>query len=223
MGRTVSKRNDDVTRETSKNNESYDSVVVNPVINASDASRIVVLHGEINETSISMVVGQMFHLASVNLKPIHMIISTYGGSVDEMFTLYDTIKFLPCPIHTVALGKVMSAGVLLLASGNKGKRVIGRSARIMIHPIQGSSQGNVFEVVNDTDEHVRLQRQMVSAIAKETGSPRSKIEEIMKTGHDVYLSPAQAIKLGIADKIIGDVLDFVNEVKCRELDIRLLT
>lgn len=174
-------------------------------IHSGENARLVVLHGDVTEQSISLVVAQMLHLASQNTKPIHLVISTYGGSVDEMFTLYDTIKFLPCPVHTIALGKVMSAGVLLLASGTKGKRMIGKSARIMIHPVSGGASGNVFEVLNDAKEHKRLQEQMVDAIVKETKATKKQIEDIMKSGHDVFLLPEQAIKLGIVDRIIGDV------------------
>lgn len=173
-------------------------------VDSGDGSRLVILHGDVNESSVSLVVGQMLHLASINRKPIHLVISTYGGSVDEMFTLYDTIKFVPCPVHTIALGKVMSAGVLLLASGTKGKRMIGKSARIMIHPVSGGVSGNVFEVINDTKEHKRLQDQMVDAIVRETKSTRAQVEKIMSSGHDYYLLPEQAIKMGIVDKIIGD-------------------
>lgn len=199
MGR---KARSDSDRQTGKN-ESFDGGMAIG-LGVSDASRIVVLHGEINEAMIATIIAQLFHLASINLKPIHLVISTYGGSVDEMFALYDTIKFLPCPVHTIALGKVMSAGVLLLASGTKGKRMIGRSSRIMIHPVIGTTSGNVFEVVGDTNEHVQLQEQMVAAISRETKTPKSELEKIMKTGHDVYLRPTRAIQLGIADVIIGD-------------------
>jgi ATP-dependent Clp protease, protease subunit len=188
-----------------KNNEE-DSVTVASAVPVSTGvgPRLVVLHGDVNESTISLVVAQLLHLASLNHKPIHLVISTYGGSVDEMFMLYDTIKFLPCPVHTVALGKVMSAGVLLLASGTKGKRMIGKSARIMIHPVSGGVMGDVFEVMNDAREHKRLQEQMVDAIVKESKSTRSQIEKIMSSGHDYYLLPEQAIKLGIVDKIIGE-------------------
>lgn len=184
-----------------KNNDEASQVVA---VHSGGDARLVVLHGDVNESSISMVVAQLLHLASINHKPISLVISTYGGSVDEMFTLYDTIKFLPCPVHTIALGKVMSAGVLLLASGAKGKRMIGRNARIMIHPVSGGVSGNVFEVINDTKEHKRLQDQMVAAIVKETKASRVEIEKIMKSGHDFYLLPEQAVKMGIVDKIIGD-------------------
>ena len=204
MGRSVENLNISKKSKSSKRADAGDDYRESSAIHSGDATRIVVLHGEVSEESISLVVAQLLVYASQSHKPISLIISTYGGSVDEMFTLYDTIKFLPCPVHTIALGKVMSAGVLLLASGVKGKRMIGRNARIMIHPVSGGHQGNVFEVMNDTKEHKRLQDQMVSAIVKETKCPREDIEKIMTVGHDYYLLPEQAIKLGIVDKIIGD-------------------
>lgn len=199
MGRLYIPQNVSVAR---RGNFDYDSSGIN--VHAGDSSRLVILHCDVNEQSISSVMAQMLLLANQNHKPIHLVISTYGGSVDEMFTLYDTIKFLPCPVHTIALGKVMSAGVLLLASGEKGHRMIGRSARIMMHPISGGAMGNIFEIMNDVDESKRLQDQMADAICKETKLSKIELDKVMKKGHDVYLSPQEAIKMGIVDKIIGD-------------------
>lgn len=186
----------------SKSNSQDDVYYVSQPAGADD--RLVVLHGEVNEHSISNVIVQLLHLANQNHKPIHLVISTYGGSVDEMFSLYDTIKFLPCPVHTIALGKVMSAGVLLLASGVKGKRMIGGSARIMIHPVSGGVLGNVFEAMNEMKEFERLQDLMVSALIKETKMKKEEIDKLMKAGHDFFLTPERAIQVGIVDKIIGD-------------------
>lgn len=170
-----------------------------------DNSRIVVLHGDVNEHTISAVIAQLLHLANLSRKPIHLVVSTYGGSVDEMFSLYDTIKFLPCPVHTIALGKVMSAGVLLLAAGEKGKRLIGRSARIMMHPVSGGMYGNVFEVLHESREHRRLHDLMVDALERETRMKRADIQKIMRAGHDFYITADEAIKMGIVDKMVGDV------------------
>lgn len=186
----------------SKSNGQDDVYYVSQPAGADD--RLVILHGEVNEHSISNVIVQLLHLANQNHKPIHLVISTYGGSVDEMFSLYDTIKFLPCPVHTIALGKVMSAGVLLLASGVKGKRMIGGSARIMIHPVSGGVLGNVFEAMNEMKEFERLQDLMVSALIKETKMKKEEIDKLMKAGHDFFLTPERAIQVGIVDKIIGD-------------------
>ena len=187
-----------------KKADSGEEQLIQSIMVQQDASRIVVLHGDVNEHSISNVIVQLLQLANINHKPIHMVISTYGGSVDEMFSLYDTIKFLPCPVHTIALGKVMSAGVLLLASGVKGNRMIGKSARIMIHPVSGGMFGNVFEAMNEASEHSRLQRLMEEALVKETKMSRKEVDRLMRAGHDCYITPEQAIKLGIVDKLIGD-------------------
>jgi len=199
MGRPV---NSNISAK-SKSNNLEEIVYAVPTASGPDA-RLVVLHGEVNEASICNVIVQLLQLANQNHKPIHLVISTYGGSVDEMFSLYDTIKFLPCPVHTIALGKVMSAGVLLLASGVKGKRMIGRSARIMIHPISGGVIGNVFEAMNEMKEFTRLQDLMTNALLTETTMKKEEIDELMKAGHDCFLTPEQAIKMGIVDKIIGD-------------------
>lgn len=200
MGRPTNKNN---SIPAVKHNNAEEIIYTTSVPSGPDA-RLVVLHGEVNEASICNVIVQMLQLANQNHKPIHLVISTYGGSVDEMFSLYDTIKFLPCPVHTIALGKVMSAGVLLLASGVKGKRMIGKSARIMIHPISGGVIGNVFEAMNEMKEFTRLQDLMTHALLSETTMKKEEIDDLMKAGHDCFLTPEQAIKMGIVDKIIGD-------------------
>lgn len=168
-----------------------------------DNSRIVFLHSAVSEHSIAAVIAQLLHLANVGTSPIHLVVSTYGGSIDEMFSLYDCIKFLPCPVHTVGLGKVMSAGVLLLASGVKGKRLIGGRARIMMHSVSGGVYGNVFEVENESKEQRRLHDLMVATLVKETKMTRSHVDKIMSSKEDYYIDAEQALKLGIVDKIIG--------------------
>lgn len=186
-----------------KNSSESELVILSPGGSAPN-DRIIFLSGDVNEHSISNVITQMIGLANQNSSfPIYLVISTYGGSIDEMFSLYDTMKFLPCPVHTIALGKVMSAGVLLLSAGVKGSRLIGRSARIMMHPISTTSSGNVFQVMNDSVETQRLQQLMVDSLTKETKMSKDIVHSIMLKGHDHYVTPAEAISMGIVDRIIG--------------------
>ena len=200
MGRTLMNAATDPVLDKSSQSESADQMIFK---GDSDSSRIVFLSGDVTENSIHSIIATMIALSSSSTKPIYMIVSTYGGSVDEMFALYDCIKFIKCPVRTIAMGKVMSAGVLLLASGEKGKRLIGKNARIMIHPVSGVSHGNVFEVMNETTEHLRLQNTMVEALVSETKMTKEQAEKIMKLGHDYYLTAEQAVEFGIVDKIIG--------------------
>lgn len=166
--------------------------------------RILYLTGEVSEMSISTLISEIILCVNQNkTEPITLVISTYGGSVDEMFALYDVMKFVPCPIYTVGLGKIMSAGVLLLTSGVKGSRLVGRHARIMVHPMLDELQGDVFQITNDLKETQRMQKSLEDAILAETKMTPKQLEAIMKVGHDSYLTPEEAVKLGIADKIIG--------------------
>jgi len=165
---------------------------------------MVFLYGDVTEQSIANVINQLLAFAGASQAPIHLLVSTYGGSVDEMFGLYDIIKFLPCPVHTIGVGKIMSAGVLLLASGNKGSRLIGSKARIMMHSTSGVIYGNVFEIENYTKEHRRQYDLMINAVMKETKLSRKLLEEMMSSKVDRYLTPEEAVKFGIVDKIISD-------------------
>lgn len=192
-------------RPNTENKRSGDELDGLGSVSQQDHSRIVYMAGDVNESSISQVIVHMLGLASISNKPIQFVISTYGGSVDEMFSLYDVMKFLPCPVHTIGLGKIMSAGVLLLSSGKKGNRMIGKNSRVMMHPISGVSGGNIFEVLNEVNEHKRMQDLMVELLKTETKMPKAEIDRIMKLGHDYYLTPEQAVKYGIVDKIIGNV------------------
>lgn len=169
-----------------------------------DAFRIVMLHGDVTEHSIASVLNQMLYYASIDpTKPITLVVSTYGGSVDEMFSLYDLIKFLPCEVHTVGLGKIMSAGVLLLAAGTKGNRSIGKTSRVMLHSISGFAHGNVLQVQNMTDEMDRMQNLMVKCLLEETDISKKEMKKIMDAKHDFYVTPEQALKFGIVDKVIS--------------------
>jgi len=164
--------------------------------------RIVLLAGEVNEESIANVTHQLFaHCQASNTIPITLVINTYGGSVDEMFALYDTIKYINCPIHTVGLGKIMSAGVLLLAAGTKGKRIIGNHARVMIHPISTFTSGTVFAAINELEEVKRMQELMSTSLVLESKMTKKQLNKMFKQNLDIYMDANKAVELGIADII----------------------
>ena len=169
-----------------------------------DSQRIVMLHGDVTEYSISQVMAHIMHFASISRQPIKLIVSSYGGSVHEMFGLIDLIRTLECPIHTVAFGKIMSAGTVITAAGEKGHRMIGSSTRVMLHSISGGAVGTLFEMENVMKE-TRAEQEIVKKILlRDTSVTKKQLDDIMKQGHDYYYTAQEAIKLGIADKVIGE-------------------
>tara|TARA_R110002020_G_scaffold66563_19_gene175016 strand:- start:2703 stop:3413 length:711 start_codon:yes stop_codon:yes gene_type:complete len=136
--------------------------------------------------------------------PIDFIVSSYGGSAAEMFGVYDTIREIKrkCDIRTIGLGKVMSAGVLLLACGTKGQRKIGSNCRVMIHGVISGQHGHLYDVENEFEEAKITQESYVNALAEETNMKKTYIKKLIARKTNVYLDAKQSVELGIADIII---------------------
>ena len=135
---------------------------------------------------------------------ITFYVSTYGGSADDMFSIYDVMNFAKtrCDIVTCGLGKVMSAGVLLLAAGTKGKRKIGKNCRVMIHAVTAGNVGTVHNLVNELDEIQNLQEAYIDAIVDNSNFTKRSLKKLMDRKVNVYLSAEEAIEHGIADILI---------------------
>jgi ATP-dependent Clp endopeptidase proteolytic subunit ClpP len=139
-----------------------------------------------------------------NLKPIEFIISTPGGDADDMFALYDIMRVVrdKCDIVTYGIGKVMSAGVLILASGTKGKRKIGRNCRVMIHSVVAGSSGSFHNLQNEMSEIKHLQKSYIKTLSEETNMSIKDLNTMINKKVNVYLSAEEAVRLGIADIIV---------------------
>ena len=137
-------------------------------------------------------------------KPVEFYISTYGGNADDMFALYDIMRQVESEteIHTIGMGKVMSAGVLLLAAGTKGKRRIGKNCRVMIHSVVAGSHGNLHNLLNEMEAVEQLQKTYINCLVKETNMTKKDIKNMLERKVNVYLSAEEAVELGIADIIV---------------------
>ena len=138
------------------------------------------------------------------IKPFEIIISTNGGNADEMFAIYDTMRWIRegVEIETFGLGKVMSAGTLLLAAGTKGKRKIGKPCRVMIHSVIGGSIGRMHQLDNEMKEVKSIQESYIKAICEETNLTERKLRGLLKKKVNVYLTAEEAVEHGFADIIV---------------------
>ena len=137
-------------------------------------------------------------------EPIKLLISTPGGSASDMLSVYDAIRMVKplCDVETVGLGKVMSAGVLLLAAGSKGHRKIGENCRVIIHGVAAGAGGHVSTLENELEEIKYTQEQYIKLLARETDITVSYIKKLINRKINVYLTAAEAVELGIADEVV---------------------
>ena len=174
--------------------------------------RIIGMFCDVHEEKVAEIIHAMLYLNEMNKlekkaedkRPIEFYLSTYGGSADDMFALYDIMRTIrqTSEIHTLGLGKVMSAGVPILAAGTKGKRKIGKNCRIMIHNVSAGTIGSVETMENEIEEIKWTQDSYIECLSKYTKLTKAKIKKLLKTQKNVYISAEEAIKMGIVDEII---------------------
>lgn len=185
--------------------------------------RTINLYGDISERKGADVVAALLYLENTShtvvpkdpqdpespdivvARSISMMVSTHGGTASDMFSILDVmdmVKERTCDVETFGIGKVMSAGVPILAAGTKGKRKVGRNCRIMLHNVMAGTGGTIFSMENELEEIKWVQERYIETLASYTKLTPSKIKKLLKAQRDVYISAEEAIKMGIADEII---------------------
>ena len=174
--------------------------------------RIVGLFSSVDEEKVSEIATGLLYMNELNKaeedeskrKDIDFYVSTYGGSADDMFALYDIMKNVQqtSDICTIGMGKVMSAGVLILAAGTHGKRKIGKNCRVMIHSVAAGNHGELNHMINELEEIKNMQEMYIKCLVSETKMTETVLRNMLERGVNVYLTAEQAVEYGIADEIV---------------------
>ena len=187
-----------VVEQTSRGERSYD--IFSRLLN----DRIVFIGEAINDTVASLAVAQMLYLESVDpQKEIALYINSPGGSISAGMAIYDTMNYIKPPVSTICIGMCASMAAVLLASGEKGRRIALPHSKIMIHQplINGHFSDQTTNLEIEADE-IRKTRDMLNGIlASATGK---SIEQISAdTDRNNYMTAESALEYGLVDKVLG--------------------
>ena len=184
-----------VIEHTSKGERSYD------IYSRLLRDRVIMLDTEVTSHAASLVVAQMLFLESENPdKPINFYINSPGGSVTAGMSIYDTMQFIKCPIHTIVLGQAASMGSLLATAGEKGHRYILPNARHMIHQPLGGASGQATDVEIQARELLRWKTVLTGIYATHTGLDAEALKADME--RDNFMTAEESVKYGLADKVL---------------------
>ena len=132
-----------------------------------------------------------------------LVINSPGGQVHSAFALIDTMKGSAIPVKTVGLGMIASCGLLTFMSGTKGRRVITPNTSILSHQYSWGSGGKEHELFARVREFELSTARMLEHYKKCTGLSEKKVRDILLPPEDRWLSAKEAVKYGIADKIVS--------------------
>ena len=136
-------------------------------------------------------------------KELTLVINSPGGQVHSAFALIDTMKGSAIPVKTVGLGMIASCGLLTFMSGTKGRRVITPNTSILSHQYSWGSGGKEHELFARVREFELSTARMLEHYKKCTGLSEKKVRDILLPPEDRWLSAKEAVKYGIADKIVS--------------------
>jgi ATP-dependent Clp protease, protease subunit len=163
--------------------------------------RIIFLGEAINDHVANIIIAQFLFLdAESKDKDIKFYINSPGGSVSSGMAIYDTMQYVKCDVSTICVGMAASMGAILLASGAPGKRSALPNSEILIHQVMGGAEGQATDIKIQAEHILKLKDKLNRILSKHTGQ---KVEAIEKdTDRDRFMTPDEAKKYGIIDKII---------------------
>lgn len=165
-------------------------------------ARIVFLHGDVEEQTVAQAIRGLYVLNTVSKEPVELYVSSYGGNVDDTFALHDVTRTIACPIHTVALGKCMSAAPLLVACGKPGERYAAENTVFMLHDTlltEIDGRPRQLKVLAELEE--RRSKVYCKLLEKYTKMPYAHWWKLSTSDTDKFFTADEALKWGLVDSM----------------------
>lgn len=162
--------------------------------------RIIMLSGEITDTSADTIVAELLYLDSINNNDISIYINSPGGSVTAGMAIYDTMTFVKSDVSTICVGMAASMAAFLLSSGERGKRFVLPNSEVMIHQPLGGVEGQATEIKIAAERILKMREKLNTLLAKNTQKDLKVIER--DTERDYFLEAEEAVNYGLVDKVI---------------------
>jgi len=166
--------------------------------------RIVFLGTEVNEHAANLIVAQLLFLAHEDAKKdIFLYINSPGGSVYDLFAIYDTMQYIKPDVQTITTGLAASAAAVLLTAGAKGKRFALPHSKIMIHQPHTTFRGTATasDVEIGAQEIIKLKTTIEQIVADHAGQKLAKVHQDMD--RDYYMTAEDAQQYGLIDAVIN--------------------
>ena len=156
--------------------------------------------GEVSEDSAQILINQLLYLDSKSNEPIHMYISSPGGSVLHGLAVIDTIGAIKSPVYTTVAGIAASMGFMYTIFGARGHRKALPNASIMCHQVSSGCRGTIADMQRSFDHSKDLNTKLMNMIADRTGLSLTKVKKLCD--RDTWMNPAEAVKYGVIDSIV---------------------
>lgn len=176
------------------------------IFSKSDDNNVFFISGQIDEKNSFEFIDNIINCEINRGSVVKVIINTDGGDISEALAIFDIIEYLKKKeiiVETIGLGKIMSAGLILIAAGTPGKRFATQNARFMFHEIWSEHTGGPYnEAKTEFKETKFIQEKYINILSKITGKEKSFFQKFLNKKSNYYFTPEVAVEWGLIDAII---------------------
>ena len=167
-------------------------------------NRRLFLEGEISPRMADAFLKKLMILCDQDpQKAITMYIDSPGGDVESGMVIYDLIQGLRCPFTCIVTGLAASMAAVILAGGQKGRRLILPHSHMLIHEprIMAKAVSGTASTVRETAESVLKTEKMLSdLLVRHTGRTAEEVEAAM--AKENMMDAEESVSFGLCDDII---------------------
>ena len=133
----------------------------------------------------------------IDIIPIYIHISSFGGSIFDAFTAIDVIKSCKCPVYSILDGANASASTLISVVCTK--RFIRPNSYMLIHQLSSGFWGKFQEIEDEVKNLNEIMEKLKDIYKEHTNIPKKDLNELLK--HDLWLNSDKCLKYGLVDEI----------------------
>ena len=167
---------------------------------------IIFISGEIDEGTAQSICEKIIEMnVGQNCDFIQLIINSHGGLCSAGFGIIDMIDWSRLPVYTTGVGIIASMALAIFMAGEKGHRVLTPRTSILSHRFSSFSYGNHSELIAKRKEEDLMHRRLLDHYIQHTKlKTDQEVMEKLLRDIDTWLTPQEALELGIADVIQHD-------------------
>lgn len=163
--------------------------------------RILNIFSEIDNNLAAGIISQIYGLAAESPDPISLLINSGGGQVRHATAIIEAMGACPIPVHTIGIGQVYSAALLILLAGKK--RSAFRHTLFMTHQFTSGAGNQPYkDLVGQREAEEWTFQWMKEYFKAHTKVKKWKEVENLFLGNEHYFDEQEALKLGIIDEVI---------------------
>lgn len=130
-----------------------------------------------------------------------LMITSPGGDLFSAFSIIDVMRASSVPIHTVGLGLIASAGLMIFISGQQGERLITPNTMILSHQWSAGSYGKEHELIAAARGFDMITKRVITHYRKCTKLSEKIVREKLLPPQDVWVTPEEALEYKLTDKV----------------------